>query len=358
MTLSALCITKFCLLSSTPGNVPHITSSYIKCREIWYNNLVNNLFVDKLRDNFSATPRNQYIASAFLIFATFAMWEGVNVLVSGSEIADIHLIIGLIGFTLWSALFALSFLLLDPPWLAYIVYIITSIVLLALFGWQQWPIVGVASFLIFTVSARQSVTNERELLASFRLSRFVKKGLSSFFTGVAILLAFVYYFSPYGAANLRPEIPRAVVDLSFIPIDVIAATTIYGYEPGATVGQFQSLMIQNLLPILTHSTGPVQITEDVKKNFSVIKDEKTLGMPLPQFIYEQSNAYLAKFVEPYKSYLPIFFVLTSFLTFKLLSIPFVWFTQLAAWGLMKLFIALGIAGFNKEIIEKDRLVLK
>ena len=314
----------------------------------------------------SGVSLHTYWAFGAVVIGSLFVWGFLWFLFLALPASIIPWVLGILLLLLWSVVVGMSFLIFDPLYLGYITYGAASLSPLVFFGGSGWVWVGVAVFFIFTVVAFRRVVEERELLVSFRFFRLMRRGVPMFFSGLAVLLAFVYHFSPIGAYAVPVQVPRMVVDAVFVPLDGLLESLVPGYYSGMTVGEFQSRVAPSLLGNLILSTLPQNISgqftqrdlQELTSNFTISRDPDVLNQTIPAFTHQRLNEYIAASIEPFKELFSIFFLIGLAFVFKALSVPLMWLAIVLGWLMMKLFLLLHIFEMRLVVVNKEKLVLR
>lgn len=264
----------------------------------------------------------------------------------------------LIAGVLWAACSSLGFFLFRPPLFALLVYTLGALPFVAIFAFQWWALAGSFAFLFFTMWGYYMAMREQAALVSFYFFRIMRRGLSHFFSGLAILLAFLYNFSPVGFGAQLPNISQGAVEGAFIPINMILEGVVPGYRKGMTIGEFQGVAVQSLVGTLLPKEARTRINpEELLQSQIPEAYKKVLNQSLPEFVHSYLNTVMRSALEPYQSLMPIFYVIGLFFAFRLFAIPVMWETLAISWVLMRALMAIGIIKLEKEMVERERPVL-
>ena len=177
------------------------------------------------------------------------------------------------------------------------------------------------ALLLFLFGSFRAI-NEKEVRIKIQLDKILKKGLPFVLTGLALVIAAAYYFSPLALQGQNKiRIPRFL-------FDVIAQPITKTFEEQIPVSQFSR-----------------QLGVDLKsdENFQDV-------------LYRAVNQEINKYSQPYKQYFPLGLAIGVFFTLKLIGLPFMWLVILLSWLIFKVLVSLGAIkiqeqGILKEVIE-------
>lgn len=267
-------------------------------------------------------------------------------------------VILLVAFVVWAACSSLGFFLFRPALFAFIIYALGALPFMVIFMFQWWALAGSCAFLFFAMWGYYMARREQNDLVSFYFFRIMRRGLSHFFSGLAILLAFLYNFSPVGFGAQLPNVPQNAVEGAFIPIDLLLEGIMPGYRRGMTIGEFQSVAVQSLMGTLLPDVTRAQINpEELLQTQMPEAYKKVLDQSIPTFVHSYLNTVMRTALEPYQPLLPLFYVLGLFFVFRIFAIPIMWETLALGWMLMRALMAVGIIKLEKELVERERPVL-
>ena len=289
------------------------------------------------------------IATAFLL----SVFLGAPTLEMGTMLLSVLVV--------WAACSSLGFFLFRPSLFALIIYALSTLPFIVVFAFQWWALAGSFAFLFFVMWGYYMAIREQEALVSFNFFRIMRRGLSHFFSGLAILLAFLYNFSPAGFGAQLPTISQEVVEGTFIPINLLLESVVPGYRQGMTVGQFQGVAVQSLIGTLLPQEARTQINpNELLESQSFRAPEaygKVLNQTLPEFVHSYLNTVMRSTLEPYQPLLPMFYILGLFFVFRMVAIPLIWETLALGWVFMRALMKMGIIKLEKELVERERPVL-
>jgi len=144
---------------------------------------------------------------------------------------------------------------------------------------------------------------KKEVRIKFTIIRILRYGLPHILTGLAIIIAAAYYFSPLAIqGDNRIEIPRPLFDVVIQPI--------------------------------------VSASELSNEEFT-------------DMLYVAINQEINKRSEAYKEYLPIGFAVGIFFAIKVISIFFMWLVILISWMIFKFLTSLNAIKIQEKSVLKE-----
>lgn len=164
---------------------------------------------------------------------------------------------------------------------------------------------------------------KKEHLVKLRVTRIIKRGLPLFLTGLSLIIATAYYFSPLAIAQEGTiSIPRPFFDKAIMPFVI---TIVNGSE------------LMNL---------PADSRDSVVS-------ETEIG----DLVYDTINRQSENLSRAYGSYLPLTIILGMLLLLKIASFPLKWLIVLTGWLIFKLLKSLKILELEEKAVLKEELVL-
>ena len=232
------------------------------------------------------------------LLATFS-WAGLKNILSG----DTNWIWPSIGFLILLIFLCLSLLLLKSKLISLITLAIILISFLFSFGFKLEYLTVLFLALLFFIFGAFRIINEKEVRIKFTIIRILRYGLPHILTGLAIIIAAAYYFSPLAIqGDNRIEIPRPLFDVVIQPI--------------------------------------VSASELSNEEFT-------------DMLYVAINQEINKRSEAYKEYLPIGFAVGIFFAIKVISIFFMWLVILISWMIFKFLTSLNAIKIQEKSVLKE-----
>jgi len=239
------------------------------------------------------------VVGATSLLATFS-WTGLKNILSG----DTNWIWPSVGLLILLIFLCLSSLLLKSKLISLITLAIILISFLFSFGFKLEYLTALFLAFLFFIFGSFRIINEKEIRIKFKIIRILKYGLPHILTGIAIIIAVAYYFSPLAIqSENKIEIPRQSFNYIIQPV-------------------VNSLELSN-------------------------SEEFT------DMLYVTINYEINKRSEAYKEYLSIGFAIGIFFAIKVISIPFMWLVILISWIVFKLLISLNAIKIQEKSVLKE-----
>lgn len=248
--------------------------------------------------------RNNRITQSIIIGLTTLLaafsWAGLKNILSG----DTNWLWPSIGFLILLIFLSLSLLLLKSKLISLITLAIVLVSFLFSFGFKLEYLAALFLALLFFIFGSFRIINEKEVRIKFKIVRILRYGLPHILTGLAIIIAAAYYFSPLALQGENEiKIPRPVFDIVIQPV-------------------VDSLELPN------------------SKEFT-------------DMFYTTINYEINKRSAAYKEYLPIGFAIGIFFAIKVISILFMWLVIFISWVIFKLLISLNAIKMQEKSVLKE-----
>lgn len=163
-----------------------------------------------------------------------------------------------------------------------------------------------AVFLLFVFGFAQAV-NEKKNRIKIQIVQILRKGLPPVLTGLALIIAAVYYFSPLAAQKQAEiEIPRPLFDMISQPLI------------------------------------------DMAQDASLDND-----MEIGDALYEAINQGISRYSRDYGQYIPLGMAFGVFFAVKALGFLFMWLVILLSWAIFKLLIASGAIKVREKAVLQE-----
>ncbi len=249
--------------------------------------------------------KNQITNSVIIGLATLVAaitWAGLK----GVLFNDGSWIFPSIGFLILSVFLSLNWLLTKSRTIILTTLVFILITFLLTFGLKiEFFAVLLLALLFFVFGSFRSIS-EKEDRIKINSIKIVKRGLPYIMTGLSLVIASAYYFSPLSMIGQEKiEIPRP----------------------------FFNTIISPVIEVFEGQTG-----------FDLRETRDTL--------YQTINGEINKRSEPYKGFIPISLSVGVFFALKVISIPFIWLTILLASLIFKILV------WTKAIHIHEKSVLR
>lgn len=212
-----------------------------------------------------------------------------------------------IGFLILLVFLSLNCLLTRSKIILLITLVFVLISFLFSFGVNlNYLAVLLVALLLFVFGFSRSI-NEKQNRVKIQVSKILHKGLPLVLTGLSLIIATVYYFSPLALQGQNEiKISRPLFDAVLQPaIDII--------------GEQSSVMDEEISDVL----------------------------------FEKINQDINRYSGNYKQYFPLGLSIGVFFAIKAISIPFMWIIILLSWAIFKLLVSLGaVKIFEKAVLQE------
>lgn len=178
-----------------------------------------------------------------------------------------------------------------------------SLSLFAFFPLNVWLFLAVVSFLTGLFLLRYRFVREDRFSIRFSLRRVLPRVLPPFFTWLSLAVALIYFASPLLNQDLELALPKPIFNI------VVAAL-------------------------------PFQ------------EEIQALGISQAE-LYQQLNQSFQSVIAPYRSVVPLFFVLGVALTLKALSYPVIWILVLVEGVFLQLALKFGLIHKERRLVVKE-----
>jgi len=241
-------------------------------------------------------------------------WSGLKGVLSG----DGNWIWPTIGFFILSVFLSLNWLLAKSKaiLLTTLTFILISFFFTFSFKLEYLAVLFLA--LLFFLFGSFRAINEKEVRIQIQIDKILRRGLPYVLTGLSLIIATAYYFSPLAFQNQNQiQIPRPLFNIIIQPL----ITTI---EEQISISQL-----------------PAQF------------DVSSEGAKLEDVLYQIISQEINKYSQTYKQYFPLGLAIGVFLSLKAISIPFGWLVILLSWLIFKALVSLGAIKIQEKAVLKE-----
>lgn len=211
--------------------------------------------------------------------------------------------------------------------------------------------------------AAGQIANEAEASNYFSVRKILRGGLPVFFTAVALAFA-VFYFSLIGGQSDQSLLPKGLFDAVVPLLERPLQKILPGFRSDASVDQLiLAVAAQQMGGGIDPSRLPPaerqQLLNEGRKALSVELGILTLtgGEKGIDVLYQAANAQIAKFIGPYRDYLPFIAAFGFFIAVKAFTLPVYWLTLILTAGAVKLLLLIGFLNQKTETIQVTKLTL-
>lgn len=250
-------------------------------------------------------------------------------------------------------------------------------------------IIGTLLFFVFLCFGAKSIRNEKNVLLKFKFFRISHKGFEKIFTGIAVLIAILFFLSPKiigGEITLPPSLFDVLWNGAGTPQSSFFLPGLglyFGFSEDMTVDEYLLLQASELLSKFKDSNqteaaislpfekDPIEIKigmseeefkEEVlkegRKRFSVMIGKEVKGDEnIKNIFYEIASERVSEIIEPYKQVGAIGLIFIFFLSSRMVLMIFSYVCLPFAWVLFKLFKAVKFFEIKKTKVDKEILTL-
>ena len=174
------------------------------------------------------------------------------------------------------------------------------------------------AFLLFALGFSRSIS-EKENKVRIHVGKIFHKSLPLVLTGLSLIIATVYYFSPLALQGQDEiKIPRPLFDAISQSVINIASE-------------------QNPISQLDQSVGvPLNTNEEISN-----------------ILYEGINREINRYSVNYRQYFPFGLAVGMFFAVKAISVPFMWLVIFLSWAIFKLLVALGAVKICEKAVLQE-----
>jgi len=233
-----------------------------------------------------------------------ATWAGLESILSKNG----NWILPIVGFLILLIFLSLNWLLTKSKTILLITLFFVLISFIFSFGFKlEYLSVLLVSFLLFYLASQRAV-NEKRNRIKIEVIMVLKRGLPFVLTGLALIIATAYYFSPLALTGQNEIIiPRPLFDKIISPI----------------IGQIE----ENI---------PFGIDLNIKDD-----------------LYNQINNEINKQSQAYKDYFALGSAISLFFALKVIGILLMWLTILLSWIFFKILVATGAIKIQEQAVLKE-----
>lgn len=261
--------------------------------------------------------KNRITQSIIVGLATLmaaASWSGLKIVLLGSG----HWIWPSLGFLVLLIFLSLNWLLAKSKevLLTTIVFILISFFFS--FGFKLEYLAALLIALFFFVFGSFRAISEKEMRIKIQPRRILRRSLPSILTGLSLVIATAYYFSPLALENQNQiKIPRPLFNIIVQPM---------------------SETIKEQLP-----------NSNNDEQFVFLKDSQAFQDDLYQAVNQEIN----KFGQAYQQYFPLGLAISIFLALRTVAILFMWLAILSTWLIFRALVSLKAVKIQEKAVLKQ-----
>lgn len=293
-------------------------------------------------------PKQRMFGGIFLSFS-LVVWGLVYwILVSHAE-APLAIAFIMVGGLVWTLAYLIVLLFIQQRF-AYLLYGCLTLLLLLFFGFHGSSVLGIILFGFLLILAHERSQRTRAFLAEFNAPFIARKGLAVFFTGLALLIAFLYTSFTFSPTIEDLIISPKAYHVAFYPAETVFKILFPGYRSGMTMDEFQQFVLSNI----TKRFFP---KEKIESRPLALFDKGVGSETLEEYTRTLINKNLQNILAPYQDLLPTFFIIGIFFAVRFLLWPFMWLVIGTLVIAIKLLLLYNILTIKKVEVVKDVPVL-
>jgi len=223
------------------------------------------------------------------------------------------------GFLILLIFLSLNWLLTKSKAIQLITLSFVLISFFLIFGFKLEYLAVLVIALLFFVFGSYRAIHEKKLRVKIRIYRILKRGLPYILTGLSLIIATVYYFSPLAFQGQNQiQVPRFLFDIVIQPISNT-------FEEQISISQFS-------------------------EQFGItLKGNETFQ----DIIYQAVNQQVNKYTQSYKEYFPLGLAVGIFFAIKVIGVPFMWLVILLSWAVFKILVSLGAIKIQEQAVLQE-----
>jgi hypothetical protein len=260
--------------------------------------------------------KNRITQSIIIGLATFVStisWTGLkNILFEGG-----NWLWPSIGFFVLLVFLSLSWLLAKSKEILLIALIFILASFFLVFGFKFEYLAALFIALLLFIFGSYKAISEKELRIKIQISKILRRGLPIVLTGLSLIVATVYYFSPavFRGEN-QIQVPRPLFDIIIQPV-----------------------------------------TKGLEEQISLPELSERFDVPLQgevnDMLYQVVNQEINKYSQSYKEYLPLGLAIGFFFALKAISIVFMWLVILCGEVIFRLLVRFGAIKIQEKAVLKQ-----
>jgi hypothetical protein len=260
----------------------------------------------------------QSVVAGLTTLISAASWLGLKNVLTGGH----NWLWPSIGFLILLTFLSLNWLLTKSKAILLVTLTLVSISFFFAFSFKMTYLAVLFIALLFFLFGSWRAVNEKEVRIKLEVDKILRRGLPAVLTGLILITATAYYFSPLALENQNQiKIPRFLFDLIVQPV-------------------VETLEAQVPLSQLSAELGV----------------GSTDNQQFEEALYQLVNERFNQFSQPYQEYLPFGLAIGLFFALKAISLPFKWLVILLSWLIFKLLVSLGAIkiqekGVLQQVIE-------
>jgi len=213
-----------------------------------------------------------------------------------------------LGFSILLIFLCLNLLLTKSKEVLLVTLVLILISFFFIFSFKLEYLAVLFIGLLFFVFGSWRAINEKKVRIKMHVGKILRRGLPSILTGLALIFAVAFYFSPLALQRQSQiEIPRPLFNV----------------------------IIQ-------------QISEQFNISLNDAGDEK-----IEDLLYQAINQKINRYSQSYQQYFPLGLAMGIFFALKAISVLFMWLIILLSWLIFKVLVSIGAIKIQEQAVLKE-----
>ncbi len=197
---------------------------------------------------------------------------------------------------------------------------------------------------------------------SFHSRKILRGGLPLFLTSFALMVT-VFYFSSVSSAGGSIFLPKALFDAVIPLLEKPLQGILPGFRSEASVDELLLAFASRQLGGELDPSGLPKEERDELLSQSRETLSQQFGITLTgnekagDLLYRLTNAQVAKFLGPWRQYMPFLAAAGFFIAIKTFTLPVYWLALILMAGVVKLLLAIGVIKAETETVQVTKLTL-
>jgi hypothetical protein len=181
--------------------------------------------------------------------------------------------------------------------------------------------------------------NEKGARIKIQYHKILRRGLPSVLTGLALIIATAYYFSPLALeSHTQIQIPRSWFNLMIKPM----------------MGTIEEQLQKNIQTQMGQQI-PVEVQALIPQISQQFELELEGNEDLEDVLYQLVNQQINKFSQPYQQYFPLGLAIGFFFALKAISIPLMWLVVLSSCLIFRILVVLGAVKITQKAVFQEEI---
>jgi len=299
--------------------------------------------------NLHNISKKQWWFGALFLISGVLFWLYLYVVFVGKGSFGALAVLGI----LWLFFAGFSALYLEKR-LLFILYVFLSLLIITLFSFSGFNIVGILIFFIVIFWSHSRAKRVQNSLLFPRTFFVLRKFFPIFLTGLAIMLAFSWQSFIFGDLKEPPQISKEIFHVMFIPTDSMIESMLPEYRRGMTIGEVQGILQEGFLSKLLPGASPE--TESFFGFSGEPQNEaqrNLFNLSLEDFTRIWINTNMQNLINPYLGLTPFFIIMGLFFVLKFLLWYIKWFVLI-----LLMFAVRILTWYNVLTVEEVQATVK